>query len=716
MPVSGIGNFSTSVFRNGIQWSARVDHNWNNFKDRLYGNFYRTTRQTVLFASPHIYSPNFNVTEPEYTHLLNLNWSHSAGGSFVNQMTASYVRTFGDAPCDHCEVPAMGSNDGTALPGDGFIGLFKQNNYEWKDVASLVKGRHNFKFGANFARHHDDELFTNNTRRPGFQFSNILAFAADTPFDENNINFDPRTGVVGAVNVDFAYRSSEFGAFLQDDVKVKSNLTVNLGLRWETFTGPTERFDRLNNGVFADTGNWQTNIATMKMAGVPQLWHTPVKNLAPRLGFAWDPTKKGKMSVRGGAGLFFDRPENQLYTGDRQNLPLVANADCSLQSAPACTPAFGLGASGDSPYDFPAVNLGGLPVLNAQNGLVGVRTGQVVTDSHLKTQYGENWSLGVQYELFNNWLVEGDYLGSVGHHLYSAYNVNRFAGDIIQNGGTTGYNASFGSIQLGQSNYNSAYNGGTFSIHNRGFAHGVNFQAAYTFGKVTDQSQTFGPEPVDPLNLQLERGPADFNISRRLSFSTLWQIPRFGGDSAIAKVLLQGWQLSNITILQKGSPFTVTCGAGFSAITDGSGNVIGNSGCDYNADGTNNDRPDVTSGVPTEGFTKDQFLNTGIFNCTAARCGNLFPAPGLGQNGNLGRNTFTGPGYINTDFSATKRTKIPWFVGKEGATMEFRAEFFNVFNNVNLTGVNSSISGGGFGLANGVFPARDIQLGLRVEF
>src|SRR6266567_7701041 len=218
------------------------------------------------------------------------------------------------------------------------------------------------------------------------------------------------------------------------------------------------------------------------------------------------------MSVRGGAGMFFDRPENQLYTGDRNNLPLVANASCTIGAGTGCTnPAYGLGASGKSPYNFPAVS--GITFgLNAQNGLTGIRTGQVVTDQHLQTQYGENWSLGLQYEVLNNWLAEGDYLGSVGHHLYSAYNVNRFAGDrIVNNGGVLRYNQSFGSLQLGQANYNSAYNGGTFSIHNRGFTRGINFQAAYTFGKVTDMAQTFGTDPIDPLNLSLQRGPADFN-------------------------------------------------------------------------------------------------------------------------------------------------------------------------------------------------------------
>jgi hypothetical protein len=404
---------------------------------------------------------------------------------------------------------------------------------------------------------------------------------------------------------------------------------------------------------------------------VPQLWHTRTGNLAPRFAFAWDPTSKGKMSVRGGIGVFYDRPANQLFTGDRNNLPLVANASCQV-GVTVCSPVYGLGASGESPYGFPSVT--GIQFgLDPKNGLVGTRTSQVVTDPHLETQYGENWSFGIQYEVFKDWVAEADYLGSVGHHLYSSYNVNRFAGDrIVNSGSIVGYNTSFGALGYGQANYNSAYNGGTLSIHNRGFSKGINFQAAYTFGKAIDQSQTFGLEPVDILNLRAERGLADFNVARRLSFSTLWQVPRIGSSSPIANILLNGWQVSNITILQTGSPFTVFCGADFT------------SGCDYNADGTNNDRPDVIGGIPSNGFSKAQFLNTGVFACAEARCGNLFPAPGPGRLGTLGRNTFVGPGYINTDFSAIKRTHIPWFVA-EGAQLEFRAEFFNVFNNVNLS-------------------------------
>jgi len=717
LPVNGQGDQSGTIFRNGIQWNARVDHNWNDFKDRLFGSFYRTTRQTVAFGTPSVYFPAFSPAEPQYTHLANLNWTHSSGANFVNQMTLAYTRTFGNDICVHCEVPNISMGDGTAGPGNGFFGEFRQNNYEWKDVATVTHGRQSFKFGANWGRHHDDEDFTGQTQRPNFFFANVLTFAADSAFNETNINFDPRTGQIGKINVSYAYRNTDLGAFFQDDFKMKSNLTLNMGLRWDAFTGPTEKWDRLNSFIFPSGGDFQQQIANGSMGPVPQLWHTQMGNFAPRLGFAWDPTNKGKLSIRGGAGVFYDRPAQQLYTGDRQNLPRIADASASILT-PNELPAYGLGASGDPPYDFPAVQ--GIKYgLDAKNGLPGANAGQEISDPFMKIQYGENWSLGAQYEVFRSWLAEADYLGSVGHHEYSSYDVNRTDGNLIANGGNlVRPNSSFGTLNYEQSQYNSNYEGMTVSIKNRGFSKGINFQAAYTYGKAIDQSDTFGVGPNDIFNLEGERGPAGFDVRNRLSFSTLWQIPHPKFNSGPANVLLSGWQISNITILQSGNPFDVTCSAPFGAVTDANGNVIGNSGCNYNADGVGGGfRPDFVSGIKTSGFTKQQFLN-GVFNCGGTNnCSALFPAPAFAVDGTLGRNAFTGPGYNNTDFSAIKRTHIPWFYGSEGAQMEFRAEFFNVFNRVNLTGVDSAINdGAGFGKATGSFPARDIQFGLRFEF
>lgn len=730
--VVGVGEFSNTVFRNGIQWSTRIDHNWNDFKDRLYGSFYRTTRQTVAFAAPNTYYPAFSPAEPQYTHVLNINWTHSSSAAFVNQMTAAYTRTFGNDICVECEVPNITIGDGTAGPGNGFFGLFKQNNYEWKDVATLTHGKQSFKFGGSAARHHDDELFTGTTLRPTFFFTNSLEFAADSPFSESNIGIDPRTGKQGGVNVDFAYRNWDLGYFLQDDIKLKPNLTINAGIRSDVFTGPTERFDRLNNIVFQGGSDFQQMIANAKMDHVPQLWHTRADNLAPRLGFAWDPSGKGKMSIRAGYGLFFDRPSQQLYTGDRSNLPLYAVATACVCTPPT-VPAYGLGASGQSPFDFPIVPgiKGGL---DAKNGLIGGPAFVETTDPHLQTQYGENWSLGVQHELFRGWLAEVAYLGSVGHHLYAAYDVNRFDGNLVQtatpanpNGVLTRLNTSFAGMDYGQANFNSTYNGGTLSIKNRGFNHGINFQAAYTYGRAIDQSSSYGPglNVVDPYNLRAERGLADFDVRQRLAFSTLWRLPGLHGNSRIANALVNGWQMSNISILQSGTPYSVYCSAPFNGVFDASGNLIGNSGCDFDANGLNYARPDGPESIRRfNGLSRSAFIKGNIFGCLdssgnliAPLCSNTFPTPGLGEDGSLGRNTFIGPGYADTDFSLIKKNKIPWFIGTEGANLEIRAEFYNVFNRVNISGVNGDLAAPSvLGQANGTFPARDIQLGLRIEY
>lgn len=717
--VDGTGDFSSTVFRNGIQWNARVDHNWNDFRDRLYGSFYRTTRQTVAFGSPSVYFPNFSPSEPQYTHVLNLNWTHTASDHFVNQMTGAYTRTFGNDICQNCQVPATGIGDGTQTPGNGFFGLFKQNNYEWKDVASLTTGRHNFKFGGNAARHHDDELFTGDTLRPSFFFVNSLEYAADSAYSESNIAINPRTGQQTGVNVDFAYRSSDLGYFVQDDFKLRPNLTLNGGLRSDIFTGPTERFDRLNNIVFQGGSDFQQMIANAKMDHVAALWHTRLNNFAPRFGFAWDPSKTGKLSIRGGYGLFYDRPAQQFYTGDRSNLPYAAVANACICTPPTL-PAYGLGASGQSPFNFPQVP-GIMAGLDEKNGLIGAPAYQETTDPHLQIQYGENWSFSVEYEVLPGWVAEAAYLGSKGHHLFAGYDVNRFDGNLIQTGGVlTRLNTSFAGMDYGQANFNSSYDGGTLSIRNRGFTRGLNFQAAYTYGKAIDQASSFGTglAVADPLNLGAQRGLADFDVRQRLSFSVLWRLPHPTSSSRWVNGVLSGWQLSNITILQSGTPYSVFCDAPFSATLNEAGQVTGNTGCDFNADGMNYDFPMAPANIAKyNGLSRSQFIAGGIFGCATSLCANTFPTPGLGQEGDLGRNTFIGPGFANTDMSLVKITKIPWFVGSEGANLELRGEFFNAFNRVNISGVNGDLTNPStLGQANGTFPARDIQLGVRIEF
>ena len=281
-------------------------------------------------------------------------------------------------------------------------------------------------------------------------------------------------------------------------------------------------------------------------------------------------------------------------------------------------------------------------------------------------------------------------------------------------------------MDYGQANFNSDYNGGTVAIHNRGFSKGLNVQAAYTYGKALDQASSFGTglNVPDILNLKSLKGLADFDVRQRFSFSILWQLPHTHSDAKWANILLNGWQVSNITILQSGTPYSVFCNAPFSAVFNAANQVIGNTGCDFNADGFNFDFSNAAANMHQySGLSRSQFLKGGIFNCAVNSsgyvplCPNTFPTPGLGVEGDLGRNTFIGPGFANTDLSLIKTDKIPWFVGKEGAEMQIRAEFYNAFNRVNLTNVANDLTNPAtLGQATGTFPARDIQLGIRISF
>jgi len=288
-----------------------------------------------------------------------------------------------------------------------------------------------------------------------------------------------------------------------------------------------------------------------------------------------------------------------------------------------------------------------------------------------------------------SWAVEANYVGSVAHKTYMGFDVNRYNGDLLD-GTLNRINPSFAGIQYGQARGSSFYNGANISVKKR-YSYGLNFQVAYTFGKAIDDSSSFGgglPIP-DANNLRLNRGLADFDARHKVAMSLLYETPKVG--TSLAASILSRWELGVVTILQSGSPFDVFCGS-----------------CDYNADGTYYDRPNAPDfGGYKGGFTRQQYLD-GIFPATA------FGAPAPGQDGMLGRNMFFGPHYYNTNLNIVKRFPLP-FLGEQGR-LDFRTEFFNLFNTTNLTGIVGNISDGAFGKATNAQGARNVQFGLRIAF
>jgi hypothetical protein len=713
--VTGVGSFATGLPRNGFQYTGRLDHSMNNNKDRFFVTFNKTTLHQVLFGAPFVY-PAFNTIEPTYSEHFALGWVHAAG-NLVNEFGFATTRPFGEAKVNHPEVPGI-----TVLGIEGYQtgwgpNAFVQNNFEWRDVASFTHGSHNLKVGGNVTRGRADHESSRVYNRPEFQFNSVFDFATDKANSESQFGFDPNTGA--RLNKLYSLvRDGSLSAFVQDDWKLAPNFTVNLGFRYEDFFNPSDGLgdQGVCNMAFPSSGgDLRSQIPTGVMTCSKHLLNHTLNTFSPRVGFAWDPTKQGKMSVRGGFGIFYDKPSEQLYNDYFTNSPKFALGSACAQCG-TNQPLFALGTTSDPPYNYP-LPPGIQPGLLPSGGLISGQANVTVTDRNMGPSYMENWFFGVQRAVTSTTVAEVDYIGSVGRHLYAKYNVNRFAGDLIQNGGNfTGLAPGFGAINYGQDSENSGYNGFTASVKQRA-SHGVTLNAAYTFSKAIDQaSKLDGSEHVDAFNDSLSRGLADFDVRHRLAFTTLWNLPSPHG-SGFRNKLLGGWELTNVTILQSGPPFSVICTANFKPVLDGAGAVVGNTGCDYNADGTNYDRPNTASfGNTKTGLSRSDYLS-GIFACGGtAFCGSIFPSPGLTE-GNLGRNTFHGPGFANTDFSVIKNVKIPWFIGGEGANLQFRTEFFNVFNRVNLTQVGTDIANlSNFGKSTSTYPARDIQFALRIAF
>jgi hypothetical protein len=718
MPLLQSGVFSSSLPRNGRQWNIRVDQIFGSGSDRIYGNYYR---MTVTSNSPSV-RPEFSTAPPASTDYGNVNYTHTFSPTLINEAAFGMTRNYGASPLNHPSVPSISvtgmSGFGSGWGPAGFV----QNDFHWRDLASYNRGSHAFKAGLDIYRDQDNAPFTGPTLRPSFQFATVFDFAQDKPFEEDNINFDPRNG--GPPFQDYGFRSTTYGFFVQDDWKVRSNLTINVGLRWDFSGNPTLNVDRLTNLVLGQGSTFPARIAGATVQPVQEMFSNPRKGyFAPRFGFAWDPTGKGKISVRGGYGVFFDRWPNKVWSDTtRGNPPYLAAATASIHNPTGPQPLYVLGTTDSPPFGFalPGVQAG----LNPANGPICCLSAAGGADQGLRYAYAENWFFGVQFSPRSGWVVEGDYMGSGGKHLYTVIDRNRFAGDLIQNQDTLArLNPYFSSMNYGDNSGGSIYHGATFSLRKM-LSHGLTFQTSYTLGKAIDVINAPGTgsgavygSVIDAYNIARQRGLGDNDIRQKLAFNFVVSLPSFSHMATPLRQILGGWEASSLAVFQSGRPYTVFTSASFQPVWNQAGcaaalsprcRIVGNTGGDYNADGTNFDVPNAPSFGAYKTYDRSQFIN-GVFQASD------FPAPALGQEGNLGRDTYFGPGLAQVDLSLNKNFRIPWFV-REGATLQFRAEAYNVLNRVNLTSFDTDLSSGTFGRATSAFTPRSFQFVARIEF
>lgn len=357
--------------------------------------------------------------------------------------------------------------------------------------------------------------------------------------------------------------------------------------------------------------------------------------------------------------------------------------------------------------------------LNSDGGVVGQRANLGGYSPNYKMTQVEKWTLSIQQRLRPNLIAELNYSASAAHNLpVENSNINRFSGDMIQNKGQVeGLNPNFGSIDYATSDANSLGNYGSVSIQ-QSFSHEFSLQGIYTWGKTLDEFSNAGTLDAGSIttttnviqngNLRAQRGRSDFDIRNQFTADGTWTLPN-NYKNTLERNMLGGWELSGVWVLQSGMPFTVYTSAPFKPVYNASGQVIGNTGGDYNADGYDYDVPNAPSfGSKLSGQSRQKYLQ-GLFAASA------FPAPSLGEEGNLGRNTYNQSGYNNFNFTFAKAFTTGRFFGHK-LHLEARAEAFDLFNHPNLTGVNSDLSSSLFGHSTNQLPARSIQLHFRARF
>jgi hypothetical protein len=707
LAVLGDGVTPIPSARNPYQWNVRGDHMIGD-KDRFYASVFRNADKSNALS---IMSRPATIYEyPIWNWYGNVNETHTFSPKLINEFRMTVTRVHGEISCQNmCDIPIISV---AGLTGFGLSGPvpFIQNNYEYGDQIVWIHGGHSFKAGFSLSRLQSNWKPTPSYQRPTFNFNNIWDFVNDNPFSETGIGFNPVTGSV--YTPDTAERQHTESWFVEDAWKIRPNLTMTFGLRWEAY-GKVNQATMGNNVQWLSGTDTRGRIADGKnVTKYNILDNGDWNNFAPRLSIVWDPTGKGTTSIRGGAGIFYDFLPSQLYGGAHFTPPIYMLLTVSPQTAPLL-PLYAFGASKTDPFQFPRpAGLQGITGLDNHNGSTYARADITWIDPNLRSSYTISNSLGVQHAVTSTLTVEANFVSNQGRKLYAKYNVNRFPGDLIQNNGVLKrLNPSFGGIDYGQSNLTSSYIGGNISARQRA-SHGLTVQAAYTFGRALDYADGFGGGLAiqDPWNLNLDRAAAGYNVPQKFAFSALWAVPTTS-KPGVLKSITENWQLSGVTILQSGMPFSVTCGLPFAAVRNATGQIVGNSGCDYNADGSNFDRPNTPSFgnvIPMD----RQTLLTGVFKPAD------FPAPALGQVGNLGRNMFTNRGLANIDLSLARLFKLPWV--HEKSDLQLRADAFNAFNHVNLGGINSNLSSpttfGRVTSINGASLPRQFQFGLRFSF
>lgn len=705
LPATGNATVNLRDYIQFNQYLARVDHSFNEDKDQLSFRWIGETQSDqggtssatatngkAMRGQRGFYDGTFHNFNFGYIKTFN---------NLANDLRFSVGTVDSGRGNDDAVVPDITITGITAPFGDVFNSRTELKTYEIRNTLSFVRGNHTLRVGGE-GRIINKGLSLGGATAGSYTFTNLTSFLNDLPFRQT-ITVNPTDGK--PTGFPRYFRLFEMGLFAQDDWKFRSNLNLNLGVRWDYFGDAKERDGLLSSIILGSGSTLREQIANASVGRVDRLYKPELTNFSPRIGIAYNPFGDGKTVLRAGFSLAFQPHHGQSIAGARALPPDAIQVVAQPSQGIGTQILYGI------PVPFNPEFARGLNAQGGINPLPGetrrIRPTGFVVNPTIKTQYSESFFANAQRELFGGWILELGYNGTIGVNLERIDDINRFKGDLLD-GVENRINPNFQTLLFVSNGVSSSYHGGTVELR-KSFSKGFSIQTNYRYSKWLDTSSDTstgqfsdnsepgkGAQNIDCL--RCERARSLFDIPHRFAFAGVWNPNFFRTRNDWLRFVSKDWQISAIFSAQSGRPFSVWNGAASTA------------GGDYNRDGGGGavgggfyDRPNAPTGLNTN-WTNADFLN-GLF--TASQ----FPAPAPGTDGNLGRNTFRGPGYTTLDLSVARK-----FNFSETKHLVLKAEAFNALNQVNLYLPNADMSLANFGKSTQAFDSRNLQVSVKFMF